>query len=81
MFPNAGHTLATIQAGKSLKSPAINGIASELTTMLVVMWLVTAVACIGAVYLGQVLRPGKDVDKTMEKVAWGWKENSMKLDE
>jgi hypothetical protein len=32
IFPNAGLTLATIQAGKVLNSEALNGIASALTT-------------------------------------------------
>jgi C4-dicarboxylate transporter/malic acid transport protein len=75
IFPNAGLTLATIQAGKVLHSEAINGVASALTILLVIMWLVTAVFCIRAVYLGQVLWPGKDEDKTMARLAWGWRGN------
>ncbi|KAI4714244.1 hypothetical protein J4E89_001694 [Alternaria sp. Ai002NY15] len=75
IFPNAGLTLATIQAGKVLNSEAINGIASALTILLVIMWFFTAAFCIRAVYLGQVLWPGKDEDKTMERLAWGWQDN------
>lgn len=75
IFPNAGLTLATIQAGKALKSDGINGVASALTLLLVIMWLVTAAFCIRAVFLGQVMWPGKDEDKTMARLAWGWKGN------
>ena len=57
IFPNAGMTLATIQAGKVLNSNALNGIASALTILLVIMW------------------PGKDEDKSMERIAWGWQSN------
>jgi tellurite resistance protein TehA-like permease len=75
IFPNAGLTLATIQAGKILRSEAINGIASALTILLVIMWFITAAFCIRAVYLGDVMWPGKDEDKTMERLAWGWRGN------
>ncbi|KAF1829439.1 hypothetical protein BDW02DRAFT_651345 [Decorospora gaudefroyi] len=75
IFPNAGLTLATIQAGKVLHSEAINGVASALTILLVIMWFVVAFFCLRAVFLGQVLWPGKDEDKTMERLAWGWQSN------
>ena len=75
IFPNAGLTLATIQAGKVLHSEVINGVASALTILLVIMWFVTAFFCIRAVFLGQVLWPGKDEDKTMKRLAWGWQGN------
>ena len=75
IFPNAGLTLATIQAAKVLKSDALNGIASAFTILLVIMWLFTAGCCVRAVYLGEVLWPGKDEDKSMERIAWGWREN------
>jgi tellurite resistance protein TehA-like permease len=75
IFPNAGLTLATIQAGKVLHSEAINGVASALTILLVIMWFFTAFFCIRAVFLGQILWPGKDEDKTMKRLAWGWQGN------
>jgi tellurite resistance protein TehA-like permease len=75
IFPNAGLTLATIQAASVLKSEAINGVASALTILLVIMWLITAVFCVRALYLGDVMWPGKDEDKTMERLAWGWRGN------
>ncbi|RMZ72456.1 malic acid transporter [Pyrenophora seminiperda CCB06] len=75
IFPNAGLTLATIQAGKVLQSQGINGVASALTILLIIMWLLTAAFCIRAVVLGEILWPGKDEDKTMKKLAWGWQGN------
>lgn len=71
VFPNAGLTLAAIQTGGALSSPAINGVCSALTIGLVVMWLVTAFAHLRALYKGQVLWPGKDEDKTMQGIRWG----------
>ncbi|CAO2654631.1 Nn.00g113640.m01.CDS01 [Neocucurbitaria sp. VM-36] len=75
IFPNVGLTLATIQAAKVLHSEALNGIASALTVLLVIMWLVTMAFCIRAVWIGEVLWPGKDEDKTMERLEWGWRGN------
>ena len=75
IFPNAGLTLATIQAGKVLNSEALNGIASALTILLIIMWLVTAFFCVRALYRGEIMWPGKDEDKTMERISWGWQSN------
>ncbi|KAH6614153.1 voltage-dependent anion channel [Boeremia exigua] len=75
IFPNAGLTLATIQAGKVLNSEALNGIASALTILLVIMWFVTAFFCVRALYRGEIMWPGKDEDKTMERIGWGWQSN------
>jgi tellurite resistance protein TehA-like permease len=80
IFPNAGLTLAIIQAGKVLHSEAINGVASALTILLVIMWFFTAFFCIRAIFLGQVLWPGKDEDKTMKRLAWGWQGNRENLE-
>ncbi|KAK3670273.1 hypothetical protein LTR78_009827 [Recurvomyces mirabilis] len=66
IFPNAGLTLALIQAGKALDSSGINAICTALTILLVVMWLVTAVAHLRALRKGDILWPGKDEDKDME---------------
>ncbi|KAF2706221.1 hypothetical protein K504DRAFT_459529 [Pleomassaria siparia CBS 279.74] len=71
VFPNAGLTLATIQAGIVLKSPGINGVASALTVMLVMLWLVIAPIHVRAVWQGEILWPGKDEDKTMKDMPWG----------
>lgn len=71
IFPNAGLTLAAIQAGKALNSPGINGICSALTIGLVIMWFVTSFMCVRAVWRGDLLWPGKDEDKTMQGIRWG----------
>ncbi|KAH8728647.1 voltage-dependent anion channel [Phaeosphaeriaceae sp. PMI808] len=75
IFPNAGLTLATIQAGSSLRSETINGVATALTILLVILWLMTAICCVRALWLGDVMWPGKDEDKTMERLAWGSRGN------
>ncbi|KAJ4356402.1 uncharacterized protein N0V89_004435 [Didymosphaeria variabile] len=71
IFPNAGLTLATIQIAGALNSDAIRGVSSALTILLVVMWLLVAILCIKAVWMGQLLWPGKDEDKTMKGIRWG----------
>lgn len=71
VFPNAGMTLAAIQVGSALNSPAINGICSALTILLVIMWLITAVAHIKALWGGKIMWPGKDEDKDMQNLGWG----------
>ena len=66
VFPNAGLTLGAIQLGKVFNSPGINGICSALTILLVILWLVTAVAHIQAVVQRKILWPGKDEDQDTE---------------
>lgn len=75
IFPNAGLTLATIQVGSALNSEGIDGVASALTVLLVIMWFITAAFCTRAVWQGDVMWPGKDEDKSMERLAWGWRGN------
>ncbi|KAK5138185.1 hypothetical protein LTR08_004880 [Meristemomyces frigidus] len=72
VFPNAGFTLAVIQAGRAFQSPGINGVSSALTILLVFMWLLTATFHIRAIYRGTILWPGKDEDKSMSGIKWGW---------
>ncbi|KAL5406541.1 hypothetical protein PMIN06_012377 [Paraphaeosphaeria minitans] len=71
IFPNAGLTLATIQIAGALNSDGIRGVASALTIVLVMLWLLVAVLCIKAVFMGELLWPGKDEDKTMKGIGWG----------
>lgn len=71
VFPNAGLTLAAIQAGQALQSEGINGCCSALTIILVMLWLLCAVAHLRALWRGDLLWPGKDEDKTMKGVRWG----------
>jgi len=66
IFPNAGLTLAIIQLGKVYKSPGVDWVASVLTILLVVMWLLVTVANIRAVVQKKILWPGKDEDADME---------------
>ncbi|KAF2216323.1 hypothetical protein CERZMDRAFT_33676 [Cercospora zeae-maydis SCOH1-5] len=71
IFPNAGLCLAIIQIGSALSSPAINGLASALTIILVIMWLTTAAAHLVALWHGKIMWPGKDEDKDMWHLGWG----------
>ncbi|KAF1969678.1 hypothetical protein BU23DRAFT_582565 [Bimuria novae-zelandiae CBS 107.79] len=71
IFPNAGLTLAAIQIAQALNSDGIRGVCSALTIMLVAMWLFVAASCIRAVWIGGLLWPGKDEDKTMKEIGWG----------
>lgn len=64
-------TLAAIQIGSALKSPAINGICSALTILLVIMWLITACAHIQAVWRQKIMWPGRDEDKDSPGLGWG----------
>lgn len=71
IFPNAGLTLAAIQVANALNSDGIRGVCSALTIMLVAMWLIVAALCIKSVWIGSLLWPGKDEDKTMVGIRWG----------
>jgi tellurite resistance protein TehA-like permease len=66
IFPNAGLTLAVIELGKVYNSPGINWVASVLTILLVVMWIIVVIANIRAVLQKKILWPGKDEDGDME---------------
>ncbi|CAI6241662.1 unnamed protein product [Periconia digitata] len=67
IFPNVGFTLATVSLGRALGSEAILWVGSVMTALLVVVWLVTAVACVRAVWLRRIMWPGKDEDRGMFK--------------
>ncbi|TFK98529.1 voltage-dependent anion channel [Pterulicium gracile] len=71
VFPNAGLTLAAVQLGTAYSSPAINGICSALTLLLVIMWIVVAVAHVRAFWMGKIMWPGRDEDKDMTHLGWG----------
>ena len=58
VFPNAGLTIAAIQIGNVLSSTAIQWFTSVLTIILVLVWLVTAVAHVRGIWLGLILWPG-----------------------
>ncbi|KAL0935796.1 c4-dicarboxylate transporter malic acid transport [Colletotrichum truncatum] len=65
IFPNAGLCLATINVGNVLQSDGIKGVTSALTLLLVIAWLVVAVANIRAVMKGKILWEGRDEDHGM----------------
>jgi tellurite resistance protein TehA-like permease len=62
IFPNAGLTVAAIYIGNALGSGGIKAVTSAMTILLVVAWLVVAVAHIRAVINHQILWPGHDED-------------------
>ena len=62
VFPSAGLTIAAIYIGNVLDSPGIKAVTSAMTILLVAIWLFTAVMNVRAVYLNQILWPGKDED-------------------
>lgn len=65
IFPNVGFTLGTSMIGQELESEAIQWFASVLTVLLVVIWIVTLVGCVRAVWKGKIVWPGKDEDKNV----------------
>jgi tellurite resistance protein TehA-like permease len=64
IFPNVGFTLSTGMLGKELGSEAILWVASVMTVLLVCIWLVSVVGCVRAVWMGKIVWPGKDEDKS-----------------
>lgn len=65
VFPNGGFTLATIQLGQAFDSHEIKVLASVMTTLLVVAWLIVAILCVKAVMQKRVMWPGTDDDKDL----------------
>jgi tellurite resistance protein TehA-like permease len=63
IFPNVGFTLSTSVLGKELESEGILWVASVMTILLVLIWLVTVVGCVRAVWKRQIVWPGRDEDR------------------
>ncbi|KAF1939369.1 hypothetical protein EJ02DRAFT_456966 [Clathrospora elynae] len=63
IFPNVGFMLSTEMIGKELESKGILWVASVMTVLLVMMWLVSVVGCARAVWTGGIVREGRDEDK------------------
>jgi tellurite resistance protein TehA-like permease len=63
IFPNVGFTLSTSMLGKELESEGILWVASVMTVLLVVIWLVTVVGCVMAVWKREIVWPGRDEDR------------------
>ena len=55
--------LSTSVLGQELESKAILWVASSMTVLLVVIWIISAVACVRAVWSGAIIWPGRDEDK------------------
>jgi C4-dicarboxylate transporter/malic acid transport protein len=60
VFPNAGLTIATIQIGNVVGSIAIQAVASALTVLLIIAWIICAVLHVRAIWKHDILCPGKD---------------------
>lgn len=62
VFPNVGFTIATIDIGKELKSPAIQWVGSVMTLILIAVYLFVLTRQIKAVASGDLVAQGKDED-------------------
>lgn len=63
VFPNVGFTIALIDIGEQLLSPAIQWVGSIMTLVLIALWLFVMAAHARAVYMRQIMMPGLDEDK------------------
>lgn len=63
IFPNVGFTVATVMIGTELGSEGILWVGSVMTALLALIWCVSFVACVRAVWLKHIVWPGKDEDK------------------
>jgi tellurite resistance protein TehA-like permease len=62
IFPNVGFTITVISVGKILQSPAVMGVGSGMTVLLVIGWIAIVFNHIRAVWKGHILAEGKDED-------------------
>lgn len=62
VFPNVGFTIALIQIGEQLLSPAIQWVTSIMTILLIALWLYVMAAHVRAVVKKQVMMPGLGED-------------------
>ena len=63
IFPNVGFTLATVYIGQELGSPVMLWVATSMTILLVVFWLLDFALIVKGVITGRIMWPGKDEDK------------------
>ncbi|KAF2653823.1 hypothetical protein K491DRAFT_500496 [Lophiostoma macrostomum CBS 122681] len=63
VFPNSGWTVATINIGNELESEGIKWVASVMTILLVIVWLVNLGFQARAIVSKRMLWPGKDEDR------------------
>ena len=62
VFPNVGFTIATIQIGNRLNSPAIQIVGTGMAGTLFFLWVVVVFAHIKAFFSRNICWPGKDED-------------------
>lgn len=62
VFPNSGLTVAAIQIGVALDSPAIRNVTSAMTVLVCIAFVVVAVATVKAIVQNKVLYPREDKD-------------------
>ncbi|PON28100.1 hypothetical protein TGAM01_v203237 [Trichoderma gamsii] len=62
VFPNTAFTIATCLIGEELGSDGIKGVASAMTILIVIGWLVVFASNVRAVILSKILWPGRDED-------------------
>ncbi|RKF61730.1 Malic acid transport protein [Erysiphe neolycopersici] len=62
VFPNVGFSIATIKIGQRLNSPAIIGIGTGMTVVLIGLWLLIVSCHVKALLRRQICWPGKDED-------------------
>ena len=63
VFPNTGFAIATIDIGNQLDSEGIRWVGSAMTILLVAVWLFNLVMQARAIYMKNMLWPGKDEDR------------------
>jgi tellurite resistance protein TehA-like permease len=63
VFPNVGFTIAVIEIGEQLGSPAIEWVGSVMTVILVGVWLFVMAMHVRAVLQKQIMMPHIDEDK------------------
>ncbi|KAI1812892.1 voltage-dependent anion channel [Poronia punctata] len=62
IFPNVGFTFTVISVGKTLESPAVMGVGSGMTVLLVIGWMVVVCNHVRAVWTRKILAMGRDED-------------------
>ncbi|KAI0474032.1 malic acid transport protein [Xylariaceae sp. FL0804] len=70
VFPNVGLAIATSKIGVALHSKGIQGVASGLTIVLCMLWILCAVMHVKAVWTRDLMYPGKDpaIDQAREEI-------------
>lgn len=62
VFPNTGFAIATINIGNSLKDETIQYAGNGLTIVIVTMWAFVVFLNFRAVFVADILYPGRDED-------------------